>query len=235
MVLNNIVKAFWYMSNNFGDNLNYYLINKISGDKNPVYTENRKEKHFIVCGSILTEANNFSTVWGAGCANHSDIINSSAKIISVRGELSKNKCEQKPEIIGDPALLMPLFYDPQIEKKHKTGIIPHWKDMEKASLMNKEYLIINPLKPALDVINDILSCERIISSSLHGLILSDAYMVPNRWVDFGTEIGGDGFKFEDYYSSTSMEKKANEGDFFVSKYKHNLQDLLKSCPFYEQK
>lgn len=227
-----MVRAFWYMSNNFGDNINHYLIKKISG-KEPVYTDNRNEKHFIVCGSILTEANHASTVWGAGAAWHHDQVNQNAKIITVRGELSRQKVKEC-QYVGDPSLLMPRLYTPNVDGilKYRHGFIPHWKDLERAIYMNTpETKIISPLQPVQKVIDDICTCETISSSSLHGLILADSYNVPNRWVDFGTDIGGDGFKFQDYYTTTDRAKTVNEKDFYVSKYKHNLEDYLKTCPF----
>lgn len=225
-----MVRAFWYMSNNFGDNINHYLIKKISG-KEPVYTDNRNEKHFIVCGSILTEANHASTVWGAGAAWHHDQVNQSSKIITVRGELSRQKVKDC-QAVGDPALLIPKFLNPVVEKDCFHGFVPHWKDLERLIYMNlPDTKIISPLQPIEKIVVDMLSCEKITSSSLHGLILADAYTIPNRWADFGTDIGGDGFKFEDYYTTTDIAKKPNDNDFFVSKYKHNLDEYLKTCPF----
>ena len=226
------------MSNNFGDNLNYFLIKAISG-KEPIYTENRKEKHFIVCGSIAGEANQFSTVWGAGFANYGESVGIHIKIAAVRGKLSAGCLNRESEniIVGDPALLMPMFYKPEIEKKYEFGIVPHWKDIEKLLWMDLPNVkIISPLQNVQDVVNDIVICENILSSSLHGLILADAYGVPNKWLDMGTDIGGDGFKFKDYYSTTKKPYEEpisdiNFDDCKVSKYDFDLDELLKSCPF----
>jgi pyruvyltransferase len=222
------VNAFWYMSNNFGDNLNYYLIKKLSG-KEPVYCDDRaNQKHVIVCGSILTECNDNSTLWGPGMANYHDYITCKPDIRMVRGKLSADKLGVECPL-GDPCLLMPKLFSDYLPKQYKIGIIPHWKDT--VNVLEMGYHIINPLKPALEVIRDILRCEQVISSSLHGLILSDAYGVPNRWLDTGTEIGGDGFKFDDYYSTTDRPKERNNPEFFVSKYKYDLNDMLNACPF----
>jgi len=223
-----LVKVFWYSSNNFGDNANYFLVKELSGKE--IVMSNRSEPHFIVCGSILMEANENSIIYGAGFANFKDELSiKPKKIISVRGHLTQQKLGVEC-LVGDPVLTAPLFYYPVISKKHKVGFIPHWTDVKSFNPRKHDYLI-NPMKPFKEVIKDILSCERIESSSLHGLILADAYNVPNRWADYGTKIGGDGFKFLDYYSTTYNPKIANENKFYVSEYKYSNLDLVRVCPF----
>ena len=43
----------------------------------------------------------------------------------------------------------------------------------------------------------------IFSTSLHGLIISHAYGIPAIWIKAGN-IGTDGFKFKDYFSSVNI-------------------------------
>lgn len=224
------------MSNNFGDSLNYEVVKYLSG-KEPTYTDNRNEPHLICCGSILTEARDTSTVWGAGFAWYHDRLNTNANVISTRGYLSANNLENVPKYVGDPALFMPEIYSPKLDKKYSKSIIPHWKDLEKMLYFfgGTDIHIISPLKPVKEVIDDIVMSENILSSSLHGLILSDAYGVANRWLDVGTDIGGDGFKFLDYYSTTVniTQKPVNKISFescTVNKSLLNLSELKKSFP-----
>lgn len=240
MVSSNFVRAFWYMSNNFGDNINYCIIKSLS-KKEPIYTDNRfNEEHFIVCGSIITESNDFTTVWGAGAAYYSDIINKKSKIISTRGKLTRDlvKNKKKEIHIGDPSLIMPTIYFPQKQDKlYKYGIIPHWKDMEKIlSMKLPDIKIISPLQDVNNVIDDIVSCENVLSSSLHGLIIADSYGIPNKWLDIGTNIGGDGFKFHDYYSTTDTPKEDRLREFSfeycsVKKTIINIDEYINTCPF----
>ena len=115
-----------------------------------------------------------------------------------------------PEVYGDPALLMPLIYKPKVEKvKGRIGFIPHYKDVKDKDIIRllneggKDAILIKVQKYSSwhDVIKQILSCEFIISSSLHGLILSDAYGIPNQWITLQKALPGGGFKFDDYYSA----------------------------------
>ena len=55
------------------------------------------------------------------------------------------------------------------------------------------------------VIDQICSCESIASSSLHGLIISDAYHVPNTRILLSTLIEGGDFKYLDYFASVHRE------------------------------
>ena len=230
---NKYIPAYWYMSNNFGDNLNYFIIKALTG-KEPVMIADKRSEHFIVCGSIITEANEKSTVWGAGFGNHGESISEDINVIACRGKLSAEALH-KDVLMFDPGLLMPKLFFPDVATRHKIGIIPHWSDMRRAlKILSKKYFIINPLKPVTEVITDILSCENIISSSLHGLILSDAYNVPSKFMDFGGNIGGDGFKFQDYYSTTDRTKESikniNDGEFYISPYIYDLNKIILSCP-----
>ena len=93
---------------------------------------------------------------------------------------------------GDPVLLMPKIYNPLQSIKYDLGIIPHHIDENNINLLR----IINNSKIKVkiislvtypnwkSVIDDICECNFIVSSSLHGLILADAYNIPNSWVSF---------------------------------------------------
>jgi len=234
MELNNTVSVFWYMSNNFGDSLNYEVMRFVS-KREPIYCEDRNKPHILGCGSILTEAKDNSIVWGSGFAWCHDRIKPNINVKSVRGELSNMKIGNRAEYVGDPALLMPFIYSPKQSNHHRFSIIPHWKDAEYCFNNLKGINIINPLQPVKSLIDEIVSSDFILSSSLHGLILSDAYGVPNQWLNLGTDIGGDGFKFVDYYSTTDNKfavptKRINFDKCKVSKYKYDKVELINSFP-----
>lgn len=233
-----MVRAWWYLSNNFGDYINELIIRSLS-KKEVVASVDKSEPHYIVCGSILSEANKNSIVWGAGFSwdhHRKTDLYGCENVIAVRGDLSAERAGADIKAIGDPALLLPRIYEGNKTKINEIGIIPHWTNVERTIELFPHYLIISPLLPFNDFIDKVLSCEHIFSESLHGLIISDAYKIPNAWISLGANVG-DGFKYRDYYSSTTTPEiqaitLPDISSCQVHNYKYNLETFLKSCPFY---
>lgn len=258
MVKNNFIPCFWYSSNNFGDAVTPYLIRKITG-KNPVWvSQNEDCDKYMVTGSILNNEIKNGIVWGAGCAYSTDKIPQHKLIKAVRGKLSLELCKKQniicDNVVGDPVLLLPKYYYPEKVKKYKLGIIPHYVDAFKVNNILKDFnleelgiKIIDIMKEPEEFVDDVLSCQKIISSTLHGIICSHAYRVPCDWVKFSDNILGDDFKFKDYYSTTFRPdfnfidlRNFNPDDIFnirdnVQIYNTeisiSLNDLIDNCPF----
>jgi pyruvyltransferase len=98
------------------------------------------------------------------------------------------------------------FPPPNHEKTFKFGIIPHYIDQKSdivCSLKGDDVLIIdiNQAQSPATFVDQIHQCEVILSSSLHGIIISDSYTIPAYHVKFSDNVIGDGFKFRDYYAS----------------------------------
>lgn len=216
-------------------------------------------KNFLCVGSIVTWLTTPNTViWGSGVQRPEDEIIYKGKIIkpkkilSVRGPLTRKYFLDRgidcPEIYGDPALLFSKYYQSSQEKKYKIGIIPHFKDKKSAVLKllegRKDILIIDiqNFKDWRYFIDSINSCEFIFSSSLHGIIISDTYGVPNTWVEFERK-DLKRFTFQDYFLSVgkSIEPYSfsdlnilDKVEEFKSEWKSpkiNLDKLLEVCPF----
>lgn len=176
-------------------------------------------------------------------------------IFSVRGKLTRDVLISNgfecPPIYGDPALLLSRFYFPSIEKKYKLGIILHYVDENNQVVLEYEKQHADVLIIKMRGYNDwheipikILSCSRILSSSLHGLIVSDSYGIPNSWARFSENISGGSFKFLDYFSSvnrniespfiiTSKHDIANikEKDLFTVAENIDFNSIIEACPF----
>ena len=229
------MKINYHDSVNFGDALSPYLFEKITGKKAILNTE---DPHVMMVGSILSEAKSNTTVWGAGLGRFDEVV-PKCDLRAVRGKLSQKKAQESGmecEVLGDPALLLPRFYSPSVVKKYNFGIIPHFVDWYTAHQHFKGYKIINILADTETVIREILSCYSIASSCLHGLIAAEAYGIPTGHITFGDTLSGDGFKFQDYYSSINVEFR--EPTLFTEpiyctkkKLDIDLDKLMDSCPF----
>jgi hypothetical protein len=208
------VHAFWCRipsRPNFGDALTPWLIRRITG-RHPVFVrpDDPREKYLVV-GSILEYAGPRCTVWGSGILTQNDSVSPAARFLALRGPLSRARAlacgAECPEVFGDPALLLPRFYRPEAVSRRGLGVVAHYSD--KPRLQNRwpptaDLRLIDIQEPIESVIDQIVSCEAIASSSLHGLIVSHAYGVPALYVKFRDLLHCDGSKFNDYYLSVGL-------------------------------
>lgn len=243
---------------NWGDALNIYLVEKISNKKVLFaydYFNFMKKNVYSVIGSVLDFCDEKKlVVWGSGfISTNSRVEARPREVLAVRGKLSRelflNQNIDCGEIYGDPALLLPRYFDPNIKvKKFKYGIIPHYIDLSDKNLLeyikNNNIKLISVYSKTEDFINQIMECEIIISSSLHGLIAAEAYRIPNIWIQTYKPLNkDDDFKFYDYFSSLNLKKTKFELEYVISNeileplcdseiLRKAQSDLLSSCPFY---
>ncbi|WP_323008563.1 polysaccharide pyruvyl transferase family protein [Paracoccus sp. (in: a-proteobacteria)] len=79
-----------------------------------------------------------------------------------------------------------------------------------------------------DTIDAFLSCEKIITTSLHGLIIADAYNIPNAWLIADTGAGKE-YKFWDYL--ISVDKCRAPADLDIKTPYWTEQRLLREFHF----
>jgi pyruvyltransferase len=210
---------------NVGDLLNEYLIPRISG-RDIVKVKSSMQPHLRAVGSVVGSASRFSRIWGSGSIN-GDAPNRTLRkenIYALRGQytlelIRKNVADSLDDLpLGDPAVLMPRFFLPDVEKTTDIGIVPHFSDEAQvrgylSEIGEKDVKIISVQQDPESFITQLCACRKIYSSSLHGLILADSYKIPNNWVSFSDKLLGGEFKFMDYYSTTVSH---NEGVSVVS-------------------
>lgn len=225
MLKSNFIRLFWWSephlmgktNENYGDLVGKYLVEKISG-KTVKWVHPKKwhlldyfQPIYVTVGSILANVNSKCIVWGSGIIEKNQKVKP-AKFLAVRGPQTRNNLLKQgynvPEVYGDPALLLPKYHNPTIEKKYKLGIVPHYTDYEFVKQLYNEdvsVLIIDLMTQSIESTTDLfLQCERILSSSLHGLIVSHTYKIPAIWVEFSDNLFGDGIKFQDYFESVNL-------------------------------
>jgi hypothetical protein len=235
---------YWPVSNNCGDLIGPYIARKIMAGRRVMYTEVSADyPYYVIGGSVLNHVNEHAIVWGAGLATITDGVNAKATIKAVRGPLTRARVLASgrpcPKVYGDPGQLLPSFYTPPPNKKHKIGIVPHYVDQYRAYDRYRTHNVIDVFQPIEAVIDEIASCERIYSSSLHGIIVAHAYGVPATWVKISDSLGGDGTKFRDYFMSVGMDvpgaidlRDNHALPEAISDYVPNfdLTEYLKACP-----
>lgn len=169
-------------------------------------------KYIISVGSIIGWGSGKRIVWGSGILFSNEKIDD-GKFLAVRGEYTRNRLLELgytcPPVYGDPALLLPVIFNPNVKKKHKLGLIPHHTQFEHFSKFEDSHKIkvINLIGGIEDIIKEILSCDKIISSSLHGVIVAQAYNIPALWYEYPQiKWHGENIKFLDYFSSVGIRE-----------------------------
>lgn len=207
------VKQYWWTGvSNFGDGLAPYLLEHFtSADLERGTIE---DASIVSIGSVLEHIprNWTGYICGAGFLKENSVLNTHyATIFALRGPLSAQGLKGN-FAFGDPGLLADELVGPQ-NKRFDLGILPHWKDKELVPRFQEIFknskstlLAIDPRDRPLKVVAEIGACRRIVTSSLHGTIVADAFGIPRRVelspaLDNNTEGGT--FKFRDYSASIS--------------------------------
>jgi pyruvyltransferase len=180
----------------------------------------RKEyTHLMAIGSLLGGRGYFdATVWGTGVRSFSEVaflgINKRIQkldIRAVRGPITRQIMMQAghydcPEIFGDPAVLMPIIYPKKKEKiSGRIGLVAHFINPIEIpeSCRNNIISIDVKTKNYKSFIDSIVTCEKVISASLHGIILAEAYGIPAIFLNINrdTEL----LKYYDWYFSSNRK------------------------------
>ena len=156
------------------------------------------------------------------------------KIFSVRGPESQISLLARygifPLIAKDPALLIPkLIPFKNKQKLYPICIIPHFVDKtavenalnnfsvreknnksESFHSLEKRIKVVHITVPTnfrkfiKAVPQNVSECEKVLSSSLHGLIVAHSYKIPAAAITLSKKVIGGNFKFRDYYESLGI-------------------------------
>lgn len=231
---------FWHVGRpNFGDDINPSFFHATVNSRVRLQTR-RDRPHFLGMGSILDRATAESTVLGSGCLVPP--VKGSIKpgqVFAVRGELSlEGLSSAEGVLLGDPMVILNLIFPLRAHRDGPVGLVPHVSEVSRFQRLKIPGVkVIHPGNNPWRVIKDIASCSRILSQSLHGLIVADALEIPNAWLTPSSNMAGDGFKFHDYFSTLDADKEPHPFDletvihlpahlFHVSHYKYDKRTLL---------
>jgi len=241
-IRNNRVNLLYWSPNsiyeNIGDYLSKVIVEKML-DLNNISLNSKvdRTKILVGIGSLLHKVTNNATVWGTGI-NGMIPFDLGEKIENIDIRLVRGPVTRKflidnnfdcPENYGDPGLALSKLYPMDtvsVNKKRKYLFIPNLFDIQKFSTKNFPFDILSPLtKNWRNFINRIIESECVISTSLHGIVLSESYGVPAVYLDLNSNNGSK-IKFDDYYHGTKR-KKYN----FVSRLDENIDMKKNDLPF----
>lgn len=129
--------------------------------------------------------------------------NTNFHVHAVRGLLTAEVLKKQgiavPPVYGDPVWFLPSIIQPAPKKRYELGVVIHLTELAErssqasvnpnllryqipSSLQNNIRIITTLTEPsfaALETrVQEITACKRIVSTSLHGLVISEAYGIP---------------------------------------------------------
>lgn len=203
----------WKAEPNFGDAINPLIVGHVAG--RVVEHIGPRRADLFAIGSMLqvvkrtqkvarTEGEKLC-IWGTGLLNpifgHDFLDN--IELALVRGPITAALLKREMKRFGDPGLLINDALPFEGERMDRIGVVPHYSLMDDPALLafvqsDPAYLLIDPRGDAAEVCLQIAACAHVFSSSLHGLIMADAYGVPNTWIE---PKGQSWLKYLDYAAS----------------------------------
>lgn len=204
-----MVPMYWYRgSPNFGDAMAPDIVRSMFGIV-PVHASVRYRRKLVGLGSIINAVQPDDVVWGSGLIQDKQFEGDKARFLAVRGPLTRDRISgDVPPIFGDPAILLPEVY-PTVrpDKRFDIGIVPHYRDEAALHLNDTRVLNISPRTVNWrSVVDQIVSCDVIVSSSLHGIVVAEAFGIPTTWVQPTQNLIGGEFKFRDHFGATDRDR-----------------------------
>jgi pyruvyltransferase len=193
-----------FQKENVGDLLGPLLAQKILDTRALNIGDIQKNK-LLTIGSVMHFANTGDTTWGTGVNGKVDESLhkfTNLDVRAVRGHLTaeflKKRGIDSPQIFGDPGILVSDFWPrSEVVEKGKVVYIPHMREKERYQAGMKT---LSPLVSLQHFVKEIQTAEKVVSSSLHGVIIAESYGVPACLYE--SKSGETPFKYEDYYSGT---------------------------------
>lgn len=207
---------YWRGVPNLGDSVSARIVAGLSG-RRIVAVERGDRRKLLACGSVAHRARAGDLVWGSGTIEPDRPPESrDVDVRAVRGPRTRAMLRRAgipcPEVYGDPALLLPrVLPRRRAAPRFRLAIVPHYQDKPRVRsddpavrvLESRVLDIQGELETFLDAL---LECERVVSSSLHGLVFAEAYGIPAAELRVGDDVRGAEHKFADYFEGTGRER-----------------------------
>lgn len=190
------MRAYWAVGGrNFGDLLTPLLFDRLCGIS--LEWSEREDAELFAVGSLgeMIPRGYTGLVIGTGCMFGEPIELDGANVVALRGLLTARAAGLHPPLLADLGLLT-FDLAPVVRRDVAIGTVRAGGDVRPPMGM-----ALDPAGDPEQLIRAAASCQRIVSSSLHGLVLADALGIPSMWDPHPLNNEADGFKFRDYASA----------------------------------
>ncbi len=208
----------WTAVPNFGDAISPVVLAHVSGRE--VVAAGVKKADVWAIGSLLqvvkrgfaAPRDHTPLIWGTGLLHpvNGTAFLDNVKVALLRGPITAALLGLTVDRFGDPGLLISDVWPCDRAPNGRIGIVPHHTLLDDVILQallesDPRYLLIDPRDPAQDVCAAIAACDHVFASSLHGLVVADAYGVPNTWL---APVGQSRLKYLDYAAAVGRPMPA---------------------------
>lgn len=223
-----------FRTGNFGDIASRDIVEAVI--KRPTQPTTGNQRKLISIGSVIHTASDGDIIWGSGMKGTKMQLAPTVKTLSVhavRGPLTLDMVRRhgvdisKVKHLFDPGCLIPHLFPEEVAKARaaarpsKFKIVPHYRDdmmLRRMHYRLSQHFVTVDCTP-LQMVEALVGTEKVISSSLHGIIFAESLGIPACWL---APIGGeDDLKYFDYYFGT--------GRFAVKRFE-TVEDALRSEP-----
>lgn len=157
---------------------------------------------------------------------------------AVRGYLTQTiftRLGYKEAAVGDMGIVVDKYFPMErVSTPDRIGIIPHHGRVQfakKLPVLTEEHIIIDLRTSDIGaIVRQLAQCKYVISQSLHGLIMADAYAIPNVWIYSGALHKGGDFKFLDYFSTVGRSPRLRFENWKRIGSHEAIEDLV-NCDF----
>jgi len=192
---------------NFGDDLNLELWPRLSP---ALFEDSQSTDGFSGIGTIIgmpVEGVERIHVFTSGVGyNRIARLKTPHQFWAVRGPLTAKILGLNPELaLTDGALLAPMIF-PKPPSSGEVLVVPHWESILmggwQETCAHADLTLVDPTQKPDVVIRRLAGAKLVLTESLHGAILADAYGVP--WLPFTTVQSFSTFKWLDWTLSVGV-------------------------------
>jgi pyruvyltransferase len=193
---------------NVGDRLALDLVQRILARRGLTLAQyTGGARRVLTVGSVLHFASDGDVVWGTGVnakAQAGPLKARRLDVRAVRGPLTASRLEELgidvPAVYGDPGILVSRIFPHERKPRWDYVVVPHFRERWWRFFPHPT---LSPAQAPEPFLRKLVRARRVISSSLHGLVLAESYGIPAVWLE--NRSGEAPFKYHDYYLGTGRQ------------------------------